>query len=586
MPNKIKLAGLALIAVLFSTAAFAQDKCVSLEKPLKQKVFDLLADIKAGKKKPKDVDDFLGMLPDEMKKDFIFMTQSRSFQASSAKEPRVLMKSPNSEMIASFNSDPKDRGYERVELMFFNEKDAKFEFFDVEFRNGKVGKGAMPSGGVHDTIVTKNPEKCLKCHHSPARPNWDPYNFWAGQTPFNRDTVYPKSAEGKLYLQLLGRIEKGEPRYRQLKPSLTTKDFTDSQRQLRTDNPGLGENPDGPGVRIFDQLSVHNFCRIGNQLKDHPKANLFKYAAAGIFRRCPLSKMLPDDMKERAVKYFAGRGIKATSFEDLEKKILADTENRQNKTFADKVARQTAFFKDLTGSDAGAKEEMGKRRLENREDSLPTVAPLRTLLEPFDVDMKNWSMSIDPDTYTFADLLDGLNQQGLFKETNELLRGKNCDQIAEESKKAMAKPGIINAKACPECVKNPEVLAEAKKLCETKELSELENKGQAEFRIKCAYCHKTDSHKLGAPRIPFEDKQAFRNFLQENTDANVGWSEIIWGRVSREGHAPGHMPPIGGKLSSRELRDMRAYLDKLSPNGCGAALEAYQNRTKSGGTVK
>jgi len=106
---------------------------------------------------------------------FTFMRQSGSLQEASPTFPRAIVYGPSGRLVFTFNGDVSHEGYNVVEVMHFHEPDSQspqdlgFEFRELTFHtNGEVG------------ISPPNPGKCVRCHYSPLRPIWDPYELWHG----------------------------------------------------------------------------------------------------------------------------------------------------------------------------------------------------------------------------------------------------------------------------------------------------------------------------------------------------------------------------------------------------------------------
>ncbi len=121
----------------------------------------------------RSVEDFLGTIYRSGQKKFfrnyVLMFNSRSIQAATFKDPRVIMFSKDDEFVMTFNGNNTQEGGKRMEMMQFNRKQRAFEFFDIDFDK-------PPS----ETVSDINPSRCLNCHRSDPRPNWDHYFFWSG----------------------------------------------------------------------------------------------------------------------------------------------------------------------------------------------------------------------------------------------------------------------------------------------------------------------------------------------------------------------------------------------------------------------
>ena len=71
------------------------------------------------------------------KLNYLVIGESESLQASSMKDgkmnPRIMLKSPNSELMVTFNTDPTAKGYKTIEVMRWNGKQGRYEFQEINF---------------------------------------------------------------------------------------------------------------------------------------------------------------------------------------------------------------------------------------------------------------------------------------------------------------------------------------------------------------------------------------------------------------------------------------------------------------------
>ncbi|MBX3041336.1 MAG: hypothetical protein KF789_11575 [Bdellovibrionaceae bacterium] len=269
------------------------------------------------------MDEFLAKTAEVMKQNnpagvvnYITIGESESLHGTSPGNPRIAMKSPNGELWVTFNTDPKAPGYDRVEIMRWNGKKAKYEFEEIVFKS---------AGGGH---VDQNPSQCATCHHKPARPIWDSYRAWPGVIPPRDDLIETENpdkkphgqvdASGRAYLDFLERVAKAKmdpsskdpaagrlrtleiPISDQLDPSVKNKnpmeqvaairEFTEKNGWYRVPHypmkESLGNYDDktapkaGSAHLAFDQLMGQNMCRIANDLTKHPEFDRWKYGLA------------------------------------------------------------------------------------------------------------------------------------------------------------------------------------------------------------------------------------------------------------------------------------------------------------------
>lgn len=183
----------ALLVFAFSLPVFAQTKLASLfEAPpaapeTKLSCSELFSWM--DEKKPSSVEETLKLITERRPK---FLTHatfaygSRSLQSSTYENPRAIVFSGDAETILSFNGEPGQRGYERLEMICFNEPEKTFEFHDIAFP-----KEANSTDELEDLTASEQAQNfahtngrsnrdCRMCHQTPARPNWDAYPFWPG----------------------------------------------------------------------------------------------------------------------------------------------------------------------------------------------------------------------------------------------------------------------------------------------------------------------------------------------------------------------------------------------------------------------
>lgn len=124
------------------------------------------------------VEDFLKewkSLDPDLFRFYLISYRSRSLQSATPEAPRIILFSPVTDFMASFNSHRSQRGSQNIETIRFNHQTDRFEFRELTF-----DKKNRP------TLSEVNPKKCLECHQSLSRqdvdprPNWEPYFMWPG----------------------------------------------------------------------------------------------------------------------------------------------------------------------------------------------------------------------------------------------------------------------------------------------------------------------------------------------------------------------------------------------------------------------
>ncbi|MEQ1876649.1 MAG: hypothetical protein ABL958_08380 [Bdellovibrionia bacterium] len=216
-----------------------------------------------------DIESLLSELPQEFRNEFVAVYNSRSLQEASFENPRIIMFGTDASLIVSFNGDRSQKGFDRLEVIQFREKTARFEFRELIFD----GKSA-PS------ISAANPLKCLKCHQSPVRndvdprPNWEPYFSWPGVFGSNDGNVSTfthldelKKAAGK-NREMLALIKDSD--------SESTGFQAFSQRKAahsryRTLGKHVPRNP----LDFTQRLGILNFKRINRLIRAQPQGEFY-----------------------------------------------------------------------------------------------------------------------------------------------------------------------------------------------------------------------------------------------------------------------------------------------------------------------
>jgi hypothetical protein len=292
------------------------------------------------------------------KLNFVVIGESESLQATSVKNgkiyPRIMLKSPNSELMVTFNTDPEARGYQALEMMRWNGRLGRYEFQELNFGDG----GSKPH-------IDVSGNKCIECHKSPnPRPNWDTYRAWAGVVPSRDDMIemhakdgnYDHSKgiqpDGRAYLNFLDQIANDKDSGKDSRIAMLDIPFDDKRqlsryvqdasklsnrekvelikRKVNDDGfyrvkhfPDKYEGRDnnismnfdtktaalaGSSQFAFDQMLAQNMCKVATELKDHPDFDKFKYPLALMFQCSATSRMsdiYPEEFKARVLDHYS-----------------------------------------------------------------------------------------------------------------------------------------------------------------------------------------------------------------------------------------------------------------------------------------
>ena len=155
------------------------------------------------------VEDALALLPAEMRLHYTLVHQSRSIQQGSLQNPRVLLFGTDARLIVTFNGNPDETNYDKLEILAFDDASETFALHSIEFGTGP------PS-------FADNPAVCTACHRAAPQPIWKDYGSpneesghgqWPGSYGANHDLV---SAELRPALLGFWAAAPQHPRYRYL----------------------------------------------------------------------------------------------------------------------------------------------------------------------------------------------------------------------------------------------------------------------------------------------------------------------------------------------------------------------------------
>ncbi len=294
------------------------------------------------------------------KLNFVVIGESESLQGTTIKDgkiyPRIMLKSPNSELMVTFNTDPEAKGYNSIEMMRWNGKQGRYEFQELNFG----GKGEQPHVDASGT-------KCMECHKESPRPNWDTYRAWAGVVPSRDDMMEMHGENGefdfskglqpdaKAYINFLDQVVADKESGKKSRLAMLDIPF-DEKNQLREyveaaggkkftpreqvdlikkkinedgfyrikhfpDKEEAAENGArmafnfdgktaeyaGPSQFAFDQMLAQNMCKVTTDLKKHKDFDKFKYGLA-LLMACgktgDMESVYPDEFKKKVLDFY------------------------------------------------------------------------------------------------------------------------------------------------------------------------------------------------------------------------------------------------------------------------------------------
>lgn len=183
---------------------------------------------------------FVKALPSEYKENWLLMSRSESLQTGTAEFPRILLPSANAQFVFSLgvatHSSYPGAHPNAIEYMQWDAAQKNFRFHEIvvdaipALDPDGDGVGVIPARARGVSI---DDDKCSKCHSTqnvlnlnrtvtpfvpgstagtdgiPAgtvkaknKPNWDAYDSWGGQLPFNRDRIYQGTVEAAAFRKI------------------------------------------------------------------------------------------------------------------------------------------------------------------------------------------------------------------------------------------------------------------------------------------------------------------------------------------------------------------------------------------------
>ena len=330
--------------------------------------------------KMRRIDELLGRLDPELLGNYLLMHNSSSLQLSTPDSPRVILFSNDASFIMAFNGSADLGGNKRLEMIQFNQKENRFEFYEADFP--EKADGAV-------TFSEKNPEECRSCHRVDLRPNWDAYPFWKDAygsidgSDTQRVDMFPETKLFKDFMAGAGQRE----RYKHLKGL-----------QAQTVNNMSHRNLD------FNRAAARlNFRRIVSYLKTTPDYAKYKYAFMGAIKYCHVDKFVPAAVQ-------AGFANKL-AFYQTDAKITDERIAKQRNAFI-KSSNDTFYRPEIIGN-------------------------MRYLLEGRRIPMGSWSMVFGEETYNMSTGSTGVEELGQVLSSTETDLKGSCDDLQKKSLAAL-----------------------------------------------------------------------------------------------------------------------------------------------------
>ena len=116
---------------------------------------------------PKSVEQFIALVPEEIRRSYALVPVSGDIQESSLANPRVLMFTATADLVVAFSGSPAQANGNTVEAIEYDNVLKRYDFHQFIFADGRM------------THVV-NPRQCQTCHSENNLPLWAGYATWPG----------------------------------------------------------------------------------------------------------------------------------------------------------------------------------------------------------------------------------------------------------------------------------------------------------------------------------------------------------------------------------------------------------------------
>jgi hypothetical protein len=223
------------------------------------------------------ISELLPLLPEDYRREFTLVMQSRSLQGATAANPRVIMSGTSGQLVIAFNGSPEQTGYDKLELFQFRPATASFDFFEIQFPE-KNAQGEPLNALTEPKFSDANPARCLFCHTSDPRPNWESYPRWPGvfmgdDDKGNLESDLPRLSD---YLKVIANDYPKHDRYKYLVDA-----YKSYSKQGGAEDNSFPRTFTEHNINLTQRLGMMNFQRVTRLLKTDPYYQSYKYLLAG-----------------------------------------------------------------------------------------------------------------------------------------------------------------------------------------------------------------------------------------------------------------------------------------------------------------
>jgi hypothetical protein len=469
------------------------------------------------------VEELLPALPVALRSRYALVFDSRSLQAASPENPRVILYGADARFILTFNGSPQQHGFHSVETMEFDDRTGVFHLRELVFPE-------QASAAAPVAISDVNPERCRRCHGAPAHPVWDTFPLWPGAYG-ERYRVSLSAGERRGLAAFLAQ-QTVHPRYRYL---LDAGRFADPQT-FRASALYAGIPQEPPNAELAIYLAQLQFQAIAQEVLRQPAFGSYQYALLGVADSgCGrLADFYPDELWRSEQPAF--------------ERFARDT--------AAANARQSQLKHARTSAAGATYDAVGVNAL----------LELRFVAEAgLGINTAGWTLALEKGSYDFtapaspapalrSALLEAVARadpavRALSFSATPADGDRYCSYLRRRSRSALTRPGT------PTTVVASELAFPAGPAAASVAVEALRRPVALQL---CVNCHETGI----APLLPFSDPGELSQLLRVRQTPHGALLDEIRFRLSPQAGA--HRMPLGVTLSDSDWRGLEAYFVTLA----------------------
>ena len=481
-------------------------------------------------------------LPEAMRSNYVLMHDSRSVQASSKENPRVIFFDDTARLVVTMTAAEMDGG-DRLEVMHF--KDGRYEFREITFAPERK-----------PAVSPADPMACKRCHTSGLAPNWRKYRVWSGAYGEVGDEL---NGELNAFRAFQDRSA-AHPRYRLLvkPPNEPLWPFEATADREQRDNRVYRY---APNRRLGIWLNARHGVALASRIRQSPFYRTAPNSVLYLLADCYITRTTEEPVQKLLTtlhEHYLQRYGRSAAVEEWE----------GNPTDENTIIAALPYLLIFSGV---RPPEWNLDHLSRFDNELATGAYFTGFYEmdtPFFVaaakllsEQKDASRHFSTPDAKFAQSM-GVSLKAVrdlasvvpLLRRNEAKR-KICPSLEREMTRELSSGTLAQAIAATAAPQKASVEPAAHSIPALK---------------KCATCHVSDEYYLGAPRLPFDNEIELRAKLKTSGFKRGTLAQEILYRIHPS--TPGReQMPIDPKMLSREAQErqrqeqerVRAYIQSL-----------------------